>query len=151
MARSPLTDTITRVQGMITYVRENLSTDEYNLFLDLLVPEQEAPSAKPKRKRKKAAASTTSGNSRRGLPASARVALPHCVHEYPSGELCSTLESNTVHDQDSQYVLAHPFVAPTTAPRARNQSSRNGEGLPAGVSSEINTVGAGSAAGGSGE
>lgn len=39
--RSPLTETIYKVQEMITYVRDNLSTDEYMLFLDLLVPEPE--------------------------------------------------------------------------------------------------------------
>ena len=41
MSRSPYTEIIQRVQGMITYVQENLSTDEFNLFLDLLVPEHE--------------------------------------------------------------------------------------------------------------
>lgn len=50
--RSPLTETINRVQGMITYVRENLSTDEYMLFLDLLVPELEAVKTPATKKRK---------------------------------------------------------------------------------------------------
>jgi hypothetical protein len=55
MARSPLTETIYKVQGMITYVRENLSTDEFMLFLDLLVPEPEPePEAvKPAKKKRK--------------------------------------------------------------------------------------------------
>lgn len=53
--RSPLTPTIYKVQGMISYVRENLSTDEYMLYLDLLVPEPEV--AKPASKAKKKSAS----------------------------------------------------------------------------------------------
>lgn len=48
--RSPLTETIQRVNGMISYVRENLSTDEYMLFLDLLAPEPE-PEVKPAKKK----------------------------------------------------------------------------------------------------
>lgn len=50
--RSPLTETIFKVQGMITYVRENLSTDEFMLFLDLLVPERQ-PETKPVKKTRK--------------------------------------------------------------------------------------------------
>lgn len=49
--RSPLTETIYKVQGMIAYVRDNLSTDEFMLFLDLLVPEPEAKPAKKTRKK----------------------------------------------------------------------------------------------------
>jgi len=53
MARSPLTETIRRVQGMIDYARENLSTDEYMLFLDLLAPEPETPIAPTKQRKRK--------------------------------------------------------------------------------------------------
>lgn len=67
MPRSPLTETIRRVDGMITYVRENLSTDEYMLFLDLLAPEPE-PAKKPQKKSsKKAAVKAGNTRQRRGL------------------------------------------------------------------------------------
>src|SRR6185436_13046600 len=50
MPRSPLTETINKVNGMVHYVQENLSADEYMLFLDLCVPEPE-PEAKPVKKK----------------------------------------------------------------------------------------------------
>jgi hypothetical protein len=160
MARSPLTDTITRVQGMVTYVRQNLSEDEYSLFLDLVAPETVAP-PKPTRKRKASKkAAHTSGNSRRGLPREEplsnerRKELQRCVYKFDinGGKECGSDEESGIHDPALGYSGYHeyvrPFVAPTTAPRARSQSSRNGEALPAGVSSEINTEGATTASGG---
>src|SRR5690349_19678619 len=52
MPRSPLTETIQRVNSMVHYVQENLSADEYMLFLDLCIPEPE-PEAKPVKKKRK--------------------------------------------------------------------------------------------------
>ena len=75
MARSPLTEPVQRVQGMITYVQENLSTDEFNLFLDLLVPEPEQAPTKAKRGRKKKMVTGTP-TKKRGLPADAAPLLP---------------------------------------------------------------------------
>lgn len=72
MARSPLTPTIQRVQGMITYVQENLSTDEFNLFLDLLVPEPEPEQTPVKAKRGRKKKTTTAAPAKkRGLPTDA--------------------------------------------------------------------------------
>lgn len=52
--RSQLTETFKRVTGMIDYVRENLDDGEYDLFLDLIVPEPERVVEKSKPvKRKK--------------------------------------------------------------------------------------------------
>lgn len=53
MPRSPLTETIARVQGMISYVRENLNPGEYDLFLDILVPEPVVEAARPAKKKRK--------------------------------------------------------------------------------------------------
>jgi hypothetical protein len=124
MARSPLTDTITRVQGMITYVRENLSDEEWNLFLDLVAPETVAP---PKTTRKRKATkkpASTNGNSRRGLPH----AGPRCVFMMNDGEPCTDGEHSPIH-KESFGDSWHSFTpaAPTIAPRAHGQSSRNGQ------------------------
>lgn len=52
--RSPLTETIKRVEGMIAYVRENLDEGEYDLFLDLILPEPEPVKAAKKGRKKSA-------------------------------------------------------------------------------------------------
>lgn len=53
MSRSPLTATVNRVQQMIDYVRENLDDEEYDLFLDLILPEPEPQVEKPKPRKPK--------------------------------------------------------------------------------------------------
>lgn len=45
---------------MITYARENLSTDEFMLFLDLLVPEPVIEPVKPAKKKRKPRTGTKS-------------------------------------------------------------------------------------------
>jgi hypothetical protein len=110
MPRSPLTDTITRVQGMVSYVRQNLSDEEWNLFLDLVAPETVSP-PKPTRRRKAGKkAGTTSGNSRRGLPQ----VRPSCVgfvladgHQVP----CNAPPSDPIHDEARGYAGYHEFVS----------------------------------------
>lgn len=50
--RSPLTETIDRVKEMVAHVQNNLSDEEYDLFLDMVAPEPE-PEAKPTKKASK--------------------------------------------------------------------------------------------------
>lgn len=50
MPRSPLTETIKRAEGMVHYVQENLSEEEYMLFLDMVDPLPE-PVQKPTKKK----------------------------------------------------------------------------------------------------
>jgi len=51
MARSPITETLARVRGMIAYVQENLNPGEFDLFLDMVDPHPEPEQEKPKRTR----------------------------------------------------------------------------------------------------
>lgn len=50
MPRSPLTEILERVEGMVTYVRENLNPDEYDLFLDKIAPQPLPEVKKPQKK-----------------------------------------------------------------------------------------------------
>src|SRR5687768_2703222 len=99
--RSRLTEVIRRVEGMISYVRENLSGDEYNLFLDLLVPEPEAEQPKVKRRRKSKTVSATPPK-KKGLPA--------VNSEGPcSVENCGETADNAIHDPKGGYAGYHEF------------------------------------------
>jgi LIM-domain binding protein. len=126
--RSPLTETIYRVQGMIAYVRENLSTDEYMLFLDLLVPQPEPEPEKPAKKKsrkprgKSARASSMAETLNKNLKQQRRDT---------SGveSLCMTCDydsDHNIHHLESM-VGYHPFTPP--APTAAQPSSAsNGVG-----------------------
>jgi hypothetical protein len=101
-----LTDDETALLNTLRAMNDN----ERELLVQSLQPEKKAVKKTSKKP------STTSGNSRRGLPE------PHCAHVDDSGT-CGHLKTSVVHDTNSGYIGHHPFVAPTTAPRARNQSS----------------------------
>ncbi len=102
MPRSPLTETIQRVEGMIAYVQENLSSDEFNLFLDLLVPEP--PEVEVKKTRKKRQVKTE----KRGLPEASESA--RC-----SVEGCGQLSGHPNHD--STYLASHGFQSKASSKR----------------------------------
>lgn len=109
MARSPLTETINRVQGMITYVRENLSTDEYMLYLDLLVPEPGVAVKTPvKRKRKPRAARSPRAESLATAIGGA-VGQSRATSE-PLCASCGNVEDYEDHAQPSPHY--HVFEAP---------------------------------------
>jgi hypothetical protein len=57
--RIPLTEQYQRAQGMVTYVQENLSAEEYALFLDLVAPLPEPETVSTKKPQKKSAKATT--------------------------------------------------------------------------------------------
>ena|SRR5688572_25677287 len=80
--RSPLTETIFKVQGMITHVRENLSTDEFMLFLDLLVPQPEVVKTPTKKKRKSSGKSQRASNMATTLGKNRQSQEPRCVACY---------------------------------------------------------------------
>lgn len=148
MARSPLTETINRVQGMITYARENLSTDEYMLFLDLLIPEPEVAAAPAKKKRKRSksprAASLATAIGSRALEGG--VSKMRCTHVAEDGDdptACGEYTSNPIHDEKAGYGGYHPFAPP--AQSARGQSSRNGQQQGQAASSATETVDVGDA------
>lgn len=125
--RSSLTPTIKRVEGMIEYVRENLDDGEYNLFLDLLVPEPE-PVAKPTKKTRKKRATKSAhqqslssaiqkvGKGRVGDSYEAR-----CQYQYSDdspinpGQSCNMEESFAVHDPTMGYAGYHEFQSGKSA------------------------------------
>jgi hypothetical protein len=114
MARSPLTETISRVQGMITYVRENLSTDEYNLFLDLLAPEAEPEVVKTTRKkRKRTSKSARAASLAEQIKGKSGITLCGASLE-SSGADCNLPEGHALH-VDKGYVDHHEFVVPQVA------------------------------------
>lgn len=93
--RSRLTPIIRRVQQMIDHVRENLDDEEYDLFLDLIVPEPERVTEKPKpRKPKK---------------------ILHC-------DACDYTKRHKVH-KDSRVVGYHEFQSPKSAAKSKRAKS----------------------------
>lgn len=140
MARSPLTETIARVNGMVRYVQENLNPDEYDLFLDLCVPEPEPEAAKPVKKKRKSSSKSPRAS---GMAAAInrnlrqrRDELPEqCAQELTNGGTCAFPEDHLIHDPKGGYSGYHPFVSP--APSAATPSSTNG------VNKNVLTVGAG--------
>lgn len=141
MARSPLSETIYRVQGMITYVRENLSTDEFMLFLDLLVPEpeQETPKTPAKKKRKSSKSRRASGmaeqlNKTLHQQRQEAADLNLCVHRFPNGAICNEPESDAIHT-DAAYGRFHPFVPDARAalPQSETNDAESGGGVSSGT------------------
>lgn len=125
MARSPLTETINRVQGMITYVRENLSTDEYMLFLDLLVPEPE-PEQKPIKKKSSKRAGKKSARASSLESAIKGHGNTTCVAELAStGKPCGMARPHVIHSDHNQDVDAHDFLSAGQL-RRRQQPSIGG-------------------------
>jgi hypothetical protein len=124
--RSPLTETIFKVQGMITYVRENLSTDEFMLFLDLLVPEPEPVKEPVKKKRKprgdnkSSRASNMAATLNRSLAQQREAATKDITGESePSAPICDTcgnLAGYVDHFQPSPSY--HPFTVKGVAQAA---------------------------------
>lgn len=118
MPRSPLTETITRVEGMIEYVASNLSPEEFDLFLDKVapLPEPEQGEAKPKRGRKKAAKSASKRSS--GMAAALNRSLAQrdqstsveeCCFRYQDTAICGEVASNPIHDPKGGYAGYHEF------------------------------------------
>lgn len=143
MARSPLTETYKRVEGMVTYVQQNLSGDEYNLFLDMVAPESEpVPAAKKTRKKRttKSAKAQSLENAISRSPNAKRSADP-CAHQYAkdsplnAGLVCNEFFENGIHDATMGYAGYHPFVPP--AQSARRRSSRKAAAASAPQSTEI--------------
>lgn len=127
MARSPLTETYKRVQGMVFYVQENLSTDEYMLFLDMVdpLPEPEAPAKKTRKKRAARTPRAESiSNAIAKTPKAERSADP-CVYQYAkdstvnAGMVCGEFFENGIHDQTMAYVGYHEFEAPKVKKAAK--------------------------------
>jgi|SRR6185436_18436995 len=128
MPRSPLTETINKVNGMVHYVQENLSADEYLLFLDYCVPEPEPEVAKPakKKSRKLRGKSVRAAGMAETLNRSLR--QQRAITASTDCEMCDYDSDHNIHHLESM-VGYHPFVAPSTAPAADNQSSAsNGAG-----------------------
>lgn len=124
--RSPLTQTIKRVEGMITYVRENLDDGEYDLFLDLILPEPE-PAKAAKKGRKKSSKGGSKSSRASGMAAAINRSLSQqreaavggfaddvdgllCRYEFENGGSCKRTSDHNVHhlQTDSLY---HEFVA----------------------------------------
>jgi hypothetical protein len=131
MPRSPLTETIKRVQGMILYVQENLSGDEYMLFLDMVdpQPEPEAPAKRTRKKRgpSKKAQSLSNAISRDAKAENATLVLDGtpCVYQYPKdgeikpGMICGCPADDTIHDSSMGYAGYHEFEAPKSKKAAK--------------------------------
>lgn len=99
--RSPLTETIRRVQEVIKYAQDNLSEDEYLLFLDLLVPEVEKSAVKKPRK-KRASKSPRATSLRQQISG-----IQRCDATV-DGKLCGEPQGHALH-QDQSYANYHPF------------------------------------------
>lgn len=128
MPRSPLTETIKRAEGMVHYVQENLSAEEYMLFLDMVDPLPE-PAKKPQKKSSKKSAGG-GGRSRRGEALkqqiqTARPALDGGVSKMRCAmENCGEYADNNVHHLTTNPDY-HPFVSPAqpVEPQSTTDSS----------------------------
>lgn len=144
--RSPLTETINRVQGMIKYAQENLSEDEYLLFLDLLAPETEKSVTKKPRKKRTGSKSPRAASLRQQISGTT---IQRCTAEV-DGKVCNEPQGHALHE-DSTYANYHPFASSSPVANAGGRSSSK-KGTPAtsAASSETARDDAASAAAGSG-
>lgn len=117
--RSPVTETIKRVREMIHHVQENLTTDEWALFLDLAdpLPEPEpVQSEKPKRKRKRAGKSVRATSLASAIKGTAKPVSSTCTYDLGNGHgSCGGPEDDPIHDKEFGYAGYHEFVGPVTA------------------------------------
>ena len=111
--RSPLTETFKRVTGMIDHVRENLDEEEYDLFLDLIVPpEPQAEKPKPRKPKK----------------------ILHC-------DACNYTKRHQVH-KDSSRSDYHEFQSAkgsSKSRRARGMAAAIGESLQRGKEAKVDS------------
>jgi hypothetical protein len=119
--RSPLTETIKRVEGMIAYVRENLDEGEYDLFLDLILPEPEPVKAVKKgRKRagkggsKSSRASGMAAAINRSLESSRQAATKDDSEDDGFCAACNVQMGDNVHHLESLPDY-HPFQSKSDA------------------------------------
>lgn len=115
--RSPLTETIRRVQEVIKYAQDNLSEDEYLLFLDLLVPEVEKPAVKKPRK-KRASKSPRATSLRQQISGTGVQRCEALVDD----KACGEPRGHALHE-DKAYANYHPFVSSSGATSVGRQSS----------------------------
>lgn len=104
--RSPLTETIKRVEGMIAYVRENLDEGEYDLFLDLILPEPE-PVKAVKKGRKKSSKGGSKSSRASSLQQQLKATAPRTITG-PACSVCGNVEDHPDHDT-AHYLSAHEF------------------------------------------
>jgi hypothetical protein len=121
MARSPLTITIRKVQAIIDDVHSKLeSKEEYDLFLDLLLPEPETPVKRQKRGKR-----ASGGKSKRAAGLAERIASTQKpqLSEVPLCTTCGHVEDYEDHFQPSPHY--HPFAPPASdaGRQSRRQSS----------------------------
>lgn len=153
MPRSPLTETIKRADDMVHYVQDNLSAEEYMLFLDMVDPLPE-PAQKPaKKKSSKKSAGGGGGRSSRGeslkqqisnraqsatRPSAAPITdsdnnddgnAPRCQAKRSDGRICMLLPDHNIHHLTT-VVDHHPFVstAQTAEPSSNQATSETGKG-----------------------
>lgn len=118
--RSPLTTTINRVQGMIAYVRENLDEGEYDLFLDLILPEPEPVKAAKKGRKKSSKGGSKSARAQSLSGAIQRTPKakvdsddnedgPRCAFLMGDNAPCNATEHSPVHKEDGGYLAWHEF------------------------------------------
>lgn len=135
--RSPLTEIIFKVQGMITYVRENLSTDEYMLFLDLLVPLPE-PEAKPAKKTRKKSSKSSPSKSPRATDLNAQLnkrreqgRVGTTKDDNYDGESqcsdCGMAADMPIHSPEGGYITYHPFRSGVSTAPARSPANGGAE------------------------
>ena len=139
MARSPLTDTYKRVQGMVFYVQENLSEDDYLLFLDMVVPEPEpeAPAQKTRKKRDKSARAQSLSSAIAKTPKAdtepdeaaerAQEIIGNgalCIAKIPGLDVvCDSAKSYPIHDPNGGYGGYHEFVSAVPAGKKRRKEA----------------------------
>jgi hypothetical protein len=155
MARSPLTETIARVQGMIAYVRENLNPGEYDLFLDLVDPQPEPAPAKKKRTKRGSKSSRASGLAaaiKNSLEAQKKASTISADQGDDSGPLCGTC-GNTEDFQDHFRPSPnyHEFEGPKPVARAGRKSKQKPGETSSAPSSEIESETAIAAGGSAGD
>jgi|SRR6185369_11187088 len=135
MARSTLTTTIQRIQGLADQVK-GLPPEEYHYFLDLIDPQpEEAPAKKTRKKR-------TTGNGSKSARASGMAhaikqslerGKPEtsdslCVAQVPNLDVpCGEREDALIHDPKGGYASYHPFEPSKPVVRATRKSKQKSE------------------------
>ena len=112
-----------------------LTNEQRDILLDLVDPlpepqaEQKAVAKKSRKPRGKSARASSLAEQIKTTAGKVQDKLPADDWRTPCAkEGCELTADSAIHDVNSGYLGAHPFVSPSTAPTARNQSSAsNGE------------------------
>jgi hypothetical protein len=115
MPRSEFSEMIQRAHGMVEHVRENLTVQELDLFLDEIAPLPEPVESEPKKASKKRGRKASKSRAPIAEKTGEASSNGLCAFDYGDGITCLAIPSNAIHDPKAGYGGYHEFVAAKAA------------------------------------